>query len=125
MLYTDRQVDITTGSIRVVSAFPNPNNFLRPGEFGRIRASTYTRKGALLVPQRAVTELQGGYQVAVVGNDNKVNIRIVSVGERVGTQWIIDKGVAPGDKVIIEGVQKVRDGSPVIPKTLVNTVGAD
>jgi RND family efflux transporter MFP subunit len=125
VLYTDRQVDITTGSIRVVSAFPNPNNFLRPGEFGRIRASTYTRKGALLVPQRAVTELQGGYQVAVVGNDNKVNIRIVSVGERVGTQWIIDKGVAPGEKVIVEGVQKVRDGSPVIPKTLVNTVGAD
>jgi membrane fusion protein (multidrug efflux system) len=125
ILYTDRNVDITTGSIRVVSAFANPKSFLRPGEFGRIRASTYTRKNALLVPQRAVIELQGGYQLAVVGSDNKVSIRIVSVGERVGTQWIIDKGVKLGEMVIVEGVQKVRDGSPVSPKPLANTAGAD
>jgi RND family efflux transporter MFP subunit len=131
VLYTDRQVDITTGSIRVVSAFPNPNSYLRPGQFGRIRSSTYTRKGALLVPQRAVIELQGGYQLAVVGEDRKVSIRIVEVGERVGTQWIIDKGVQPGEQVIVEGVQKVRDGSPVNPKpaaaatATASTKGAD
>jgi membrane fusion protein (multidrug efflux system) len=118
-------VDITTGTIRLVSAFPNPKNFLRPGQFGRVRASTYTRIGALLVPQRAVTELQGSYQLAVVGSDNKVNIRIVKVGERVGTEWIIDSGVKKGDMVIVEGVQKVREGSSVNPKPLATPAGAD
>ena len=125
VLYTDRQVDITTGTIRVVSAFPNPKNFLRPGQFGRVRASTYTRTGALLVPQRAVVELQGTFQVAVVGNDNKVSVRIVKVGERVGNEWIIDSGVKTGEMVIVEGVQKVRDGSPVNPKPLTAAAGAD
>jgi len=125
VLYTDRQVDITTGTIRVVSAFPNPKNFLRPGQFGRVRASTYTRTGALLVPQRAVIELQGSFQLAVVGADNKVNVRIVTVGERVGTEWIIDSGVKPGEMVIVEGVQKVRDGSAVNPKPLTATAGGD
>jgi RND family efflux transporter MFP subunit len=125
VLYTDRQVDITTGTIRVVSAFPNPKNFLRPGQFGRVRASTYTRTGALLVPQRAVMELQGSFQLAVVGSDNKVNVRIVKVGERVGTEWIIDSGVRPGEMVIVEGVQKVRDGSSVNPKPLTAAAGAD
>jgi len=125
VLYTDRQVDITTGTIRVVSAFPNPKNFLRPGQFGRVRASTYTRTGALLVPQRAVIELQGSFQLAVVGADNKVNVRIVTVGERVGTEWIIDSGVKPGEMVIVEGVQKVRDGSAVNPKPLTASAGAD
>jgi membrane fusion protein (multidrug efflux system) len=125
VLYTDRQVDITTGTIRVVSAFPNPKNFLRPGEFGRVRASTYTRTGALLVPQRAVIELQGTFQLAVVGSDNKVNVRIVKVGERVGTEWIIDSGVKAGELVVVEGVQKVRDGSSVNPKPLTSTAGAD
>ncbi len=125
VLYTDRQVDITTGTIRVVSAFPNPKNFLRPGQFGRVRASTYTRTGALLVPQRAVIELQGSYQLAVVGSDNKVSVRIVKVAERVGTEWIIDSGVKPGEMVIVEGVQKVRDGVSVNPKPLSSAAGAD
>jgi RND family efflux transporter MFP subunit len=125
VLYTDRQVDITTGTIRVVSAFPNPKNFLRPGQFGRVRASTYTRTGALLVPQRAVVELQGSFQLAVVGSDNKVSVRIVKVGERVGNEWIIDSGVKLGEMVIVEGVQKVRDGSPVNPKPLTAAAGAD
>jgi RND family efflux transporter MFP subunit len=125
VLYTDRQVDITTGTIRVVSAFPNPKNFLRPGQFGRVRASTYTRTGALLVPQRAVVELQGTFQVAVVGSDNKVSVRIVKVGERVGNEWIIDSGVKTGEMVIVEGVQKVRDGSSVNPKLLTAAAGAD
>jgi RND family efflux transporter MFP subunit len=125
VLYTDRQVDITTGTIRVVSAFPNPKNFLRPGQFGRVRASTYMRNGALLVPQRAVIELQGSYQLAVVGSDNKVNVRIVKVGERVGTEWIIDSGVKKGEMVIVEGVQKVRDGASVSPVPLTAAAGAD
>ena len=125
VLYTDRQVDITTGSIRVASAFPNPKNFLRPGQFGRVRASTYTRTGALLVPQRAVIELQGSFQLAVVGSDNKVSVRIVKVGERVGTEWIIDSGVKQGELVIVEGVQKVRDGVSVNAKPLTAAAGAD
>ncbi len=113
LLLTDRQVDVTTGSIRVVCAFPNPNNILRPGQFGRVRAAGETRNGALLVPQRAVTELQGSYQVAVVGGDNKVAIRPINVGERVGSMWIIESGVRAGELVVVEGLQKVRDGSPV------------
>lgn len=113
LLLTDRQVDVTTGSIRIVCAFPNPKNILRPGQFGRVRAAGEVRNGALLVPQRSVTELQGSYQVAVVNNDNKVSIRPVKVGERVGAMWILESGVKPGELVIIEGLQKVRDGSTV------------
>ena len=116
ILYTDRQVDITTGTIRIASSFPNPENILRPGQFGRIRAATEQVNGALLVPQRAVNELQGMYQVAVVGAGNKVSIRSVKVGDRVGESWIIQDGVKPGEMVIVEGLQKVRDGSVVKPK---------
>ena len=111
ILYTDRQVDITTGTIRVASSFPNPENILRPGQFGRIRAATETVNGALLVPQKAVNELQGMYQIAVVGEGNKVSIRSVKVGDRSGENWIIQSGVKPGEMVIVEGLQKVRDGS--------------
>ena len=113
ILLTDRQVDVTTGSIRLVSAFPNPNNILRPGQFGRIRAAAETRTGALLVPQRAISELQGTYQVAVVSSDDKVSLRAVQIGDRVGSMWIVQKGVQAGERVIVEGLQKVRDGSPV------------
>jgi membrane fusion protein (multidrug efflux system) len=113
LLLTDRQVDVTTGSIRLVCAFPNPKNILRPGQFGRIRAAGEVRSGALLVPQRSVTELQGSYQVAVVGNDNMVSIRPVKVGERVDALWVLESGVKPGELVIVEGLQKVRDGSIV------------
>jgi RND family efflux transporter MFP subunit len=113
LLLTDRQIDVTTGSIRVVCAFPNPKNILRPGQFGRVRAPGDVRSGALLVPQRAVSELQGSYQVAVVGSDNKVSIRPVKVGERVDALWILESGVKPGEFVIVEGLQKVRDGATV------------
>ncbi len=116
ILYTDRQVDITTGTIRVASSFPNPENILRPGQFGRIRAATEQVNGALLVPQKAVNELQGMYQLAVVGDGNKVSIRSVKVGDRSGESWIIQDGVKPGEMVIVEGLQKVRDGSVVRPK---------
>jgi RND family efflux transporter MFP subunit len=116
ILYTDRQVDITTGTIRVASSFPNPENILRPGQFGRIRAATEQVNGALLVPQKAVNELQGMYQIAVVGEGNKVSIRSVKVGDRSGENWIIQDGVKPGEMVIVEGLQKVREGSVVKPK---------
>jgi RND family efflux transporter MFP subunit len=120
LLLTDRQIDVTTGSIRVVCAFPNPKNILRPGQFGRVRAPGDVRSGALLVPQRAVTELQGSYQVAVVGSDNKVSIRPVKVGERVDAMWILESGVKPGESVVVEGLQKVRDGATVKVKQAAN-----
>jgi membrane fusion protein (multidrug efflux system) len=114
--FADREVNPATGAIRIAGVFPNPNNLLRPGGYGRVRASVNTRNGALLVPQRAVIELQGSQQVAVVGNDNKVSIRPVTVGERVGNQWIISGNVKPGEHVIVEGLQKVREGGLVNPK---------
>jgi membrane fusion protein (multidrug efflux system) len=116
IIFTDRQVDTQTGTIRVVGAFPNPGNILRPGQFARVRALTALRKDALLVPQKAVTELQGRYQVAVVGPKNKVAIRTVNVGEREGELWIINNGLDPNDKVISEGISKVQDGATVNPK---------
>ena len=112
-LLTNRQVDTTTGSIQLVCSFPNPQNILRPGQFGRLRAAPEIRRGALLVPQKAVNELQGTYQVAVVDSDNKVSIRPVKVGDRAGTAWIIESGVKPGELVIVEGLQKVQSGSTV------------
>ena len=114
--FSNRQVDPQTGTIRMAALFANPGNLLRPGQFGRVRAMTALRKGALLVPQRAVNELQGHYQVAVVGADNRISIRTVQVGERAGEMWIIESGVSPGDRVVSEGVAKVRDGMTVNPK---------
>jgi membrane fusion protein, multidrug efflux system len=112
----DRQVDINTGTLRVGTLFPNKNNFLRPGQYGRIKAHMTTKNGALLVPERAVTEVQGKYMVAVVGSDNKVEIRQVKAGERVGGEWLIDSGLKPGEQVVAEGTQKVHAGSLVNPK---------
>jgi membrane fusion protein (multidrug efflux system) len=112
----DRQVDIQTGTMMFVTLFPNPNNQLRPGQYAKVRATMETRTGALLVPQRAVQELQGTFQVAVVGADNKVAMRIVKAGPRVGSSWVIDDGLKPGERVIVEGLQKVRDGATVNPK---------
>jgi membrane fusion protein, multidrug efflux system len=116
--FADRQVDVRTGTLRLEGQFPNPGNILRPGQFARVRAITATKKGALLVPQRAVTELQGSYQVAVVGNDNKVSIRPVKVGERAGTEWIVNEGLKPGERVVAEGVQRAKAGMTVNPKPL-------
>jgi RND family efflux transporter MFP subunit len=115
-LLADRQVDVKTGTIRIAAAFPNPEYLLRPGQFARVRAITQTRSGAILVPQRAVTELQGGYQVAVVTRDNKVEIRPVKVGERVGSLWIVNEGLKVGDRVVAEGLQKLKTGMTVTPK---------
>lgn len=113
--FADRQVDSQTGTIRMVGVFPNPGNVLRPGQFGRIRSLIGFHKSALLVPQRAVTELQGRYQIAVVGPDNKIHIRNAEVGDRVGTLWVITSGLTAGDKVVSEGTAKVREGMPVNP----------
>lgn len=112
-LLANRQVDVATGSIQIVCSFPNPQNFLRPGQFGRLRAAPDIRRGALLVPQKAVSELQGSYQLAVVGTDNKVSIRAVKVGDRVGPMWIVEGGIKPGEQVVVEGLQKVQNGSTV------------
>lgn len=114
-----REVDQGTGAVRVAGIFPNPGNVLRPGQYGRIRTVTSLRENALLVPQRAVTELQGSYQVAVVGSDQKVAFRTVKVGEGVGTMWIIEEGLKPGENVVAEGTQKVRPGATVNAKPYV------
>jgi membrane fusion protein, multidrug efflux system len=114
--FADRQVDQGTGTIKVAALFPNPGNILRPGQFAKVRALIETQRGALLVPQRAVNELQGRYQVAIVGPDNKVELRWVKVGERSGSMWVIDEGLKPGERVIVEGVQKVKAGMTVTPK---------
>jgi membrane fusion protein, multidrug efflux system len=111
----DRQVDQKTGAIRLAGTFPNPGNTLRPGQYARVRAITSMKESALLVPQRAVTELQGSYRVAVVGNDNKVNIRTVKVGPRVGSMWVIEDGLKPDERVVAEGTQKVRAEATVNP----------
>lgn len=114
--FADRQVDPKTGAIRMAGIFPNPNNGLRPGQFGRVRAVTQVEEGALMVPQRAVSELQGSYQVAVVGQDNKVSFRPVKVGERSGSMWVIKEGLSAGETVVTEGTIKVRPGMVVKPK---------
>ncbi len=116
ILLADRQVDPNTGTIRIVAAFPNPGNILRPGQYGRVRVETSMKKGALLLPQSAVAESQGSHQVAVVGSDHKVSMRAVKPGETVGTMWVIDEGLKPGDQVVVEGLQKLREGTLVTPK---------
>ena len=116
ILIADRQVDLKTGTIRFAGAFDNPSGILRPGQFARVRFPTAMAKNAMLVPQRSVIETQGSYQVAVVTPENKASIRPVTVGERVGDMWIIRSGVQPSEQVIVEGFQKVREGSPVVPK---------
>jgi RND family efflux transporter MFP subunit len=115
ILFADRQVDQQTGTIRIAGAFANPGNILRPGQYGKVRAVTQILKGALLIPQRAVSQLQGSAQVAVVGADNKVTIRAVQTGERVDAMWVISSGLMAGDQVVAEGTQKVKAGSTVTP----------
>ena len=112
----DRQVDTKTGTIRVAALFPNPNNLLRPGQFARVRAVTKMKEQAILIPQRAVTEMQGSYQAAVITPENKVDIRPIKVGHRSGSLWIIDQGLKPGERVVVEGLQKVKAGMTVDPK---------
>jgi membrane fusion protein (multidrug efflux system) len=116
LVLADRQIDPTTGTLKVGSLFDNPGNRLRPGGYGQVRAVMSVKKGALLVPQRAVTDMQGKYLVAVVGADNKVAIRPVKVAERIGSDWIIEEGLKAGEKVIVEGTQKVKPDMTVNPQ---------
>jgi RND family efflux transporter MFP subunit len=116
ILLADRQVDPNTGTIRIVAAFPNPGNILRPGQYGRVHVETNMKKDALLVPQSAVAQSQGSYQVAVVGGDHKVSMRTVKPGETVGTMWVIDEGLKPGEQVVVEGLQRLKEGTLVTSK---------
>lgn len=117
--FAGRAVDQNTGSIQLAALFPNPGNVLRPGQYAKVRGVVRTQKGALLVPQAAVSDLQGSYQVDVVGRDDKISIRPVKVGERVGTKWIIQDGLKPGERVVVEGQQTLRSGTTVEPKPFV------
>jgi len=117
--FADREVDPKTGAIRMAGVFPNAGNLLRPGQYGRVRAVTSVKEAALLIPQRAVTELQGIYQVAVVGPNNQINIRAVKLGEKSGAMWVVEDGLKPGESVVAEGTLKVRPGMTVSPKPYV------
>jgi RND family efflux transporter MFP subunit len=118
--FAGRAVDQNTGAIQLAALFPNPGNVLRPGQYGKVRAVVRIEKGALLVPQPAVTELQGSYQAVVVGPDGKIAIRPVKVGDRIGTMWIIQEGLKPGERVVAEGQQALRPGMIVQPKPFVS-----
>ncbi len=111
--FVDRQVDVGTGTIKVAALFPNPGNFLRPGQFARVRAETALRRNVALVPQRAVIDVQGKYEVAVVNSDNKIEMIPIKVGARSGDLWIVEEGLKAGQKVVVEGTQKVRSGMSV------------
>jgi membrane fusion protein (multidrug efflux system) len=115
VLLSGRDVDVKTGTIATIGVFPNPGNRLRPGQYAKIR-SAQIKHGAILVPQRAVNEMQGGYQVAVVGADDTAQIRSVEVGPQVGNLWLIDQGLQPGDRVVVDGFARVKSGMPVAPK---------
>ncbi len=115
VLFVNREVDSRTGTIQVRGEFPNPGNVLRPGQYARIRAITDLRKDALLIPQQAVSELQGVYQVGVVGADNKVTIKKVKLGPLFGDMWVVESGLQPGENVIVDGLQRVRTGVTVAP----------
>ena len=118
VLFVDRAVDPQTGTLRVDLAFPNPQKTLRPGLYGKVKAESEVVKNALLVPQRAVQELQGTYTVVVVTPDNKVETRKVKPGQKVGSNWIIEEGLRNGDVVVAEGIQRLRDGMTVVPRPL-------
>ncbi|HWO33358.1 MAG TPA: efflux RND transporter periplasmic adaptor subunit [Candidatus Acidoferrum sp.] len=120
-LLVNREVDSRTGTIQVRAEFPNPGNVLRPGQYARIRAVTEVRKGALLIPQRAVAELQGVYQVGVVGADNKVTVKAVNLGPQVADAWIVESGLQAGDNVIVDGLQRLRNGMTVAPAPFKDT----
>lgn len=114
--FVDRQVDTGTGTIKVAALFPNPGNFLRPGQFARVRAETTIKKGVALVPQRAVIEVQGKREVAVVNADNKIDMTPIKTGPRFGEMWVVEEGLKAGQKVVVEGTQKVRQGTSVTPR---------
>lgn len=115
IVFVDREINSQTGAIRIAAAFPNPNNLLRPGQFGRVKAATEERHGALLVPQVAIQDLQGLHQVYLAGSDGKAHLATVELGSQIGTNWLVESGVAPGALVITDNLQKLREGAPVSP----------
>jgi membrane fusion protein (multidrug efflux system) len=115
LVFVDRAVDAQTGTILVEVTFPNPGGVVRPGQYARVRVAIDEKKGAILVPQRAVMEMQGIYSVAVVKPDDTIDLRMVKPAERIGTEWVIDSGLKAGERIVVEGVQKVRAGSKVTP----------
>jgi membrane fusion protein (multidrug efflux system) len=124
IVFVDREINAQTGTIRIAGRFPNPQHLLRPGQFGRIKAETDVRHDALVIPQRAVNELQGSYQVAVVTSDSTVHIRNVALGPQLGSGWIITKGVKPHERVVTEGIAKLKDGMRVVPQVATVTASA-
>jgi membrane fusion protein (multidrug efflux system) len=122
-LLADRNVDLKTGTITLVGSFPNPEHLLRPGQYAKVRASVGVSRGALLVPQRAVWEVQGNAQVALVGGDNKVEIRPIQTGARVGTMVVVEKGLQLGNRIVVEGIQKVSPGQLVNPILTTDSAG--
>jgi len=114
--FADREVNAGTGAIQLTGLFPNPGNKLRPGQYGKVRATIGIRRGALLVPQRSVTDTQGSYLVAVVDPNNTVRLAPVKPGDRIGSSWVIEEGLKPGERVVTEGLFKIRPGAPVNPK---------
>jgi membrane fusion protein (multidrug efflux system) len=121
VIVVNREVDSRTGTIEIRGEFPNPGNLLRPGQYARIRAVTENRRDALLIPQRSVSELQGVYQVGVVDPENKVNIRAIKLGPQFGDMWVVESGLKPGEKVVVDGLQRLRDGMTVAPTPFVDT----
>jgi len=134
LIFINREVAAGTGTIQLAAAFPNKDAILRPGGFGQVRVKTGTSRNAMLVPQAAVIEVQSQYQLIVVSPDNKATVRPVKVGDRVGSKWIITEGLKPGERVVVEGIQKVqtfaaqapqlaKEGIPVTPKPYVAELG--
>jgi len=123
-LFVNREVDSRTGTIQVRGEFPNPGNVLRPGQYARIRAVTELRKSAILIPQQAVSELQGVYQIGVVGADNKVTIKTVKLGPQFGDMWVVESGLAAGENVVVDGLQRIKTGMTVAPTPFKNTQAA-
>ena len=122
--FVDREMNPQTGSIRIAAEFPNPGNLLRPGQFGRIKADTEMRHNALLIPQVAVVEFQGLHQIYIAGADGKAHVATVNLGAQIGASWLVESGVSAGDKVIIDNLQKLRDGAPVSPHAAAPTESA-
>jgi RND family efflux transporter MFP subunit len=114
--FADRQVNSSTGAIQLTGLFPNPGNTLRPGSYAKVGAAVGTRTGALLVPQRAVNEMQGNYSVAVVDPNNTIRFAVVKVGDRIGSDWVVEEGLKPGERVVTDGLFKIAPGAPVNPK---------
>jgi membrane fusion protein (multidrug efflux system) len=124
IVFVDRQMNAQTGAIRIAASFPNPNNILRPGQFGSVRGETQLRHNAVLIPQVAVQELQGLQQVYVAGTDNKAHLTTVELGPQIGANWLVEGGIAPGAQVIVDNLQKLREGSPVSPHPAPATVAS-